>query len=256
MNALATSLLVGGVLVAASLGGVVLRRSLPEHHLDGNARDVVRLGCALVATITGLALGLLINSAKATYEAERASIEQMTANAVLLDHVLDQYGPETRPIRRLLRQAMQSLADRIWGSQESAARRAVGGMYRPSAATTAIFRAIRELRPATEAQRAFQDHALATLAAITQSRLLLHEELGARLPPALLVILVFWLAVLFASFSLFSPLNPVGLGTIVVIALSVSAAIFLILEMYWPFGGLLEIDSAPMRNALPDLGPG
>jgi hypothetical protein len=58
---------------------------------------------------------------------------------------------------------------------------------------------------------------------------------------------------LFVSFSLFSPMNPTALAAIAVIALSASAAIFLILEMYQPFGGLMQIDSEPLRRALAPL---
>jgi fluoride ion exporter CrcB/FEX len=83
--------------------GALLRRLLPDHHLDDHARDIIRLGAGLVGTIAALVLGLLINSANSSYEAQRGEIRQIAANLILLDAVLDQYGPEANPTRVLLR---------------------------------------------------------------------------------------------------------------------------------------------------------
>ena len=69
-----------------------------------------------------------------------------------------------------------------------------------------------------------------------------------------LVVLVFWLTILFISFGLFAPPNATVIATLFVCALSVSGAIFLILELDQPFEGLIRISSAPLRNALAHLG--
>ena len=74
--------------------GVLLRRWLPDHHLDDHTRDLVRLGAGLVGTIAALVLGLLINSANSSYEAQRGEVRQIAANLILVDAVLDQYGPD------------------------------------------------------------------------------------------------------------------------------------------------------------------
>ncbi len=70
----------------------------------------------------------------------------------------------------------------------------------------------------------------------------------------LLAMLVFWLAIIFSSFGLFAPRNATVMTTLFLFALSAAAAIFLILEMYAPFQGLIQISSAPLRNALAHLG--
>jgi hypothetical protein len=250
MSALAISLVVWALLVGGALTGALLRRLLPEHHLDTHAKDVVRLGCALIATIAGLVLGLLINSAKGTFDVQRDEIRQLTAHAILLDHVLDQYGPESRPVRALLRDAVAAALDRIWN--ESGKKRP-GGPFTTTPAGEATERAIRSLTPANDSQRRYQIQAIQTLDAILQTRLMLYEQSSMRLPIPVLVVLVSWLFILFVSFSLFSPLNPTALAAVIVIALSASGAIFLILEMSQPFTGLMHIDSAPLRQALPPL---
>ena len=80
------------------------------------------------------------------------------------------------------------------------------------------------------------------------------ESSSASLP--LLVLLVFWLAIIFASFGLFAPPNATVISTLFLGALSVSAAIYFIIETYTPFQGLMQISSAPLRNALAHLSPG
>ena len=74
----------------------------------------MRLGTGLIGTIAGLVLGLLIASANSTYETQSSQVQQLTANIVLLDRTLAQYGPETDLARNLLRRGVASMADRIW----------------------------------------------------------------------------------------------------------------------------------------------
>jgi hypothetical protein len=85
-------------------------------------------------------------------------------------------------------------------------------------------------------------------------RLLLFEERERSMPMPFLVMLVFWLTIIFVSFGLFAPPNGTVVTTMFVCALSVSGAIYLILELARPFGGLLQISSAPLRDALQNLG--
>ncbi|MBS0520539.1 MAG: DUF4239 domain-containing protein [Proteobacteria bacterium] len=250
MSPLAISLVVCALLVAGSAGGVILRRVLPDHHLDSHAKDVVRLGCGLIATISGLVLGLLINSAKTSYETQRDEIKQLTANVILLDQALVRFGAGSRDARLLLRKTVPEVIDRIWND----------GVHRNAGGFSAVesgeetFQAVRHLVPHDEDQRFYQALASQTITAMLQTRLILFEQAQAPIPGILLAILVFWLVVLFVGFSLFSPLSPTARAAIVVFAVSASAAIFLILEMYQPFGGLMQIDSAPLRQALPPLG--
>jgi hypothetical protein len=251
MSATATSLIICALLIGGALVGALLRRVLPEHHLDTHAKDVVRLGCALIATIAGLVLGLLINSAKTNFDTQRDEIRQMTANIILLDHLLEQFGAEARPARGLLRDAATAMIDRIWN--DGTVKPAHNAPFTSTAVGVAADRAIRSLSPTTEAQRVYQSQAIQTVNAILQARLILYEQSSGRMPTPFLAVLVFWLFILFVSFSLFSPLSPAALAALVVIALSASGAIFLILEMYQPFSGLMQIDSEPLRRALAPL---
>jgi hypothetical protein len=66
--------------------------------------------------------------------------------------------------------------------------------------------------------------------------------------------MICWLALLLASFSLFAPSNATVFSTLLICALAVSSAVFLILELDRPFDGMIQISSAPLRNTLAQLG--
>src|SRR6202140_2099856 len=114
MTPLLTSLIAFVVIFGGTFLGMFVRNRLPGHHLSGDTKDVVRLGTGLIGTIAALVLGLLIASANSTYETQNGQVKQLTANIVLLDRILAQYGPVTDSLRNVLRHAVATLADRIW----------------------------------------------------------------------------------------------------------------------------------------------
>lgn len=252
MGALAISVGAAILMLTGACLGIVLRRHLPNHHLNEHSKDIVRLGSGLVATITALVLGLLITSAKNTYDTQRNEVRQIAAKMVLLDNQLKRYGPEALPARELQRRAVEPIVDRIWG--ERAVKSPVGAPYQPGVEGDMVYAAIEGLTPRNEVQHTLQLRALSTTAAITESRVLLFEESDAGLPTTLLVIVMFWLTILFAGFTLFSPINPTSAVVLMIIALSAAGAIFLIMELNNPFGGLLQISPEPLRKALGVLG--
>ena len=144
--------------------------------------------------------------------------------------------------RELQRQAVPALIGRIWGQR--AVQSPTGAPYQPGMEGDLVFSAIEALAPQNDVQRNLKFRALATTSAITEARVLLFEEADAGLPAALLVVVVFWLTMLFAGFTLFSPINATSAAVLAIIALSASGAIFLILEMNHPFSGLMQISSA------------
>jgi len=80
------------------------------------------------------------------------------------------------------------------------------------------------------------------------------EETQSRLPVPLLLILIFWLVLLFVSFGLFAPRNAMALIVLFVVACSLSAAIFLVLELNQPLGGFMKVSKAPLQNAMQQMG--
>lgn len=223
----------------------MLRRALPKHHLNKDAQDVVRLGVGLIATMAALVLGLLIASAKNSYDTQSGQIKQITADIILLDDLLSQYGPEARSIRAQMRSVIGPFVDRLWRERINGSPR-----FEANASVERVYVEIQALSPQNQLQRSLQARAAQVSTDLAQTRLLLFVEMDNPIPTPFIVILVFWLIIIFASFSLFSPLNTTLFTCLSLFALSASGAMFLILELNQPFSGLMMISSLPLRNAL------
>jgi ABC-type multidrug transport system fused ATPase/permease subunit len=196
-------------------------------------------------------LGLLIASANSTFQTQSTQVQQLTANIVLLDRTLAQYGPETDLARNLLRRGVASMADRIW--RENGSDSGKVAPFEASAAALSLYDEILKLAPRNETQRSLQARALDTVQDLGKTRLLLFAEAGMAIPIPFLVVLISWLTIIFASFSLFADNNATTIVALGIFAVSASAAIFLILELSQPFTGLMTISSEPLRNALAPL---
>jgi hypothetical protein len=223
---------------------------LPEEHLSTDTKDVVKLGIALIATMAALVLGLLIASAKSTYDTRRNQLLQVSADIILLDRVLANYGVETKDARTMLQRSVAAALEQFWspdGHRPST-------IDRKASSVEALFDNIQQLSPHSEAQRALQSQALTMALDLGRTRILIFEQLDSSIPVPFLVVLVFWLGIIFASFGLFAPRNGTVIAAFFVSALSVSGAIFLILELDRSFEGLLQVSGTPLRAALAQLG--
>jgi len=252
MSPLLTSLMAFAIIFAGCFIGVFIRNAVPEHHLSADTKDVVRLGTGLIGTIAGLVLGLLISSANGTYDTQSAQVKQVIAGIVLLDRTLALYGPEAESARKLLRQTVGTLADRFW--RENGSDPAKTAPFVESASAVSLYDEILKMKPGTEAQRLLQAKALDATTDLAKTRLLLFARAGRSIPVPFLVVLISWLTIIFASFSLFAEHNATSIAALCIFALSASGALFLILELSQPFTGLMMISEEPLRNALAPLG--
>lgn len=228
--------------------GMWLRSALPEHHLNNETKELVKLGVGLIGTMAALLLGLLVASAKSSYDTRSSEVTQMAANVILLDRALAHYGPASGEVRGVLKIAITQMIDQVW-SNDSA-----DGFLPGQAAGNVLYDKVQDLAPRSEAEHALQAQAESILVNIGQTRLLLFAQGGTSISTPFLVVVVFWLSTLFVSFGLFAPRNATALFTLLVAAISVAAALFLILELDYPFTGLIQIPSAPLRGALAALG--
>jgi hypothetical protein len=242
------------LIFALTLGGIVLgallRTALPQHHLSKDSQDVVRLGVGLIATIAALVLGLLIAAAKGSFDTQSGQVKQITADLILLDALLEQYGPEAQLIRVEMRSAIGPLADRLWHERPADAARP----FARDVKAESVYVAIQALSPKNDLQRSLQSRAAQISTDLAQTRLLLFAESDSAIPAPFIAILALWLIIIFASFSLFAALNVTVFALLSLFALSAACAIFLILELSQPFTGLLMIPSGPLRNVLAPVG--
>jgi len=246
LSAIALSFIALACLISGIVLGTLLRNALPEQSLSGDAKDVVRLGTGLIGTIAALVLGLLIASAKSSHDTQKAQVRQMTANIILLDSFLAEFGGDARVPRELLRRVVISLVDRVWHHSS----KQVAAPFEASSEAEAFNAQIQKLSPQTEAQHSLRTRMIKITTEIWRTRLLLFTEKDEALPMPFLVVLVFWLTIIFVSFSLFAQPSPMVIGELLIFALSATGAIYLILELSQPFGGLMQIRSDPLRNAL------
>jgi hypothetical protein len=246
MNTTLTSLIVFGCLVGAVLLGRTLRRLLPEDHLTTDSRDTIKLAMGLVATMSALVLGLLVSSAKGAYDAERNEVIQMAAKVAFFDRVLTNYGPEAAGARAGFHEVVKEVVRQMWPGE--------AGMSAHLAPNTqagnVVYTAVQGLSPRDDTQRKLKEEATTLATDFAQLRSLLVAQSVASISKPMLIILVSWLVVIFLGFSVLAPPNATAILALVVSALAVSGAIFLILELDQPFDGLIRISSEPMLNAL------
>jgi Protein of unknown function (DUF4239) len=249
---MAISWIVFACVFGGALLGMVLRVTLPSEHLSADSKDVVKLGMGLVATMSALVLSLLVASAKSSFDLQGTQLTQMAGNIVLLDRVLAHYGPEAKDAREALRTMVAATVARVWSENAYHSEKLDSAETRAAAA--AFYDKVHELSPRDDLQRSLRADAWQISLDIGRARSLLLEDKSSAIPVPFLVVLIFWLTILFTGFGLFAPPNATVIGVLCVCALSVSFAIFLILELDRPFQGLMQISGVPLRNALARLG--
>ena len=234
---------------AGALLGMWLRTVLPEHLLDAESRDTVKVGIGLIATMSALVLGLVTASAKSSFDAVDTAVKQTATQVLALDRALARYGPETGEIRDGLRRALGARIDMIWPQGSSKPANLDPARAETMRRAEGLADAIWGLKPQDDSRRALQARALDLAEALLQARWLVMAATGASIPVPFLAVLLFWLIITFASFGLFAPRNAMVVTVLFVCALSVGSAVFLVLEMDGPFDGLVKVSADPLRYA-------
>lgn len=231
-------------------GGLFLRYKLPDSHLSGDSKDVIRLATALIGTMAAVVVALLFASTRTSYEATNSHVARLTAGVVELDQLLKEYaGPESLVLRRALRSDVDSMVSAIWRDNAPVS----GELLRPVTQEETVLYKLRELEPKTPVQNAIKTRALAVSNDIEQTRLTLLSQPPDSLSRPFIAVLVLWLCFIFASFSMSSKANPTLVAVLLICGFTASTAIYLILELGQPFDGLLQLSNSALRYALPPL---
>ncbi|MEI6065746.1 MAG: hypothetical protein WCP96_00260 [Methylococcaceae bacterium] len=228
--------------------GSYLRLVLPDDHTQADSKDILMTSAGMMATLIALIIGLLVTSAKGNYDETTLGITQTGAKIISLDYYLSSYGPETKVERKLVRQATATAIERVWTNESTQG----ADLTKMEAATgmADVYSKIRELSPQNDSQKYLQTQALQISADMMQSRWMLIEQSQTNLPRIFLVVLTFWLTVLFVQFGLLAPRNLTAKSALFICALSVSGAIYLILELNNPLEGTIKVSSTPLHKAL------
>ena len=231
-------------------GGLFLRYKLPDSHLSGDSKDVIRLATALIGTMAAVVVALLFASTRSSYEATNSNVARLTAGVVELDQLLKEYGgKESLALRSALRSDTASMVSAIWRNDAPM----TGQILRPVMQEETVLYKLRQLEPTTPVQTAIKTRALVVSNDIEQTRLTLLSQPPDSLSRPFIAVLVLWLCFIFASFSMSSKANPTLVIVLLICGFTASTAIYLILELGQPFDGLLQLSNKALRHALPPL---
>ncbi|HKP65225.1 MAG TPA: DUF4239 domain-containing protein [Casimicrobiaceae bacterium] len=250
-----SSITITAVAFACTFGGALLglflHRRLPEHHVTSESKDVIKLVMGLVATVAALVLGLLISSAHRSYDEQEAEVQQLAVHLFQLDRTLERFGPDAADARdRLYRIVSEEIASI---ATKDGTGLTTGKPLQAQQEVADLIDRIATLSPKTDAQRFSQSQALRLIATLGDVRLLLNEQSRGSLSWPFFIVLVFWLTMLFLGFGLLAKGNVTVTAALMLGAVSVAGAIFLILEMNRPYGGVMQVSIAPIRDALQNM---
>ena len=252
MSPLTISLLCLVCIFCGALIGLYIRKALPQHHLSDTTWDSIKIGTGLIATLTALVLGLLVSSAKSSFDTMSAEITQAGSKIMLLDRILSRYGQEAQPVRNELRRCLSTAIELIIPDAKKAASSTPAFAQR--AGLQDVHDMLRRLTPQNEYQRLIREQSLGLIAGLTETRWLIIAQRYESIPTPFLVILVLWLTVFFMCFGMLSEANATVITVMFVCAVSVTGAILLVLEMNDPVSGLIKVSIEPLRFALTQLG--
>ena len=230
---------------------MAIRSVLPERYFTDEAKDVLRLALGLITTLSALVLGLLVSTAKSSYDAKRGQVTQLATDVILADRSLELYGSETTSARHVLREQVAALSAQIDSLGTSTPK-----LVRASseADLSDFYQIVRRLSPRDDVQRSLKAEVLRISLEIGQIRASALARESSSIPVPFLVLLVFWLTALFVGFGLFAFRNLIVVAALCVSALTASTALFLILDMDQPLTGFMKLSVEPLRNAMAVMG--
>lgn len=250
MTSIIASALVVACIFAGGIIGLSLNRVLRPSHLTKETQEVVRLGIGMISVLSSLVLGLLIATAKSSYDTTDGAVRNYAAELALLNETLRDYGGDASKPRDLLRQYTERLRDDIWPPDSAPPHL---NDDEAGALMEHVREQVRALQPADDGQKWLRDQALTINENLLRDRWLLIGEQGRNVSPVMLGVLVSWITLIFLSFGINAPRNAMVATSFLICSAAIGGAIFLILEMDRPLQGVLQISSWPLRNALAQM---
>jgi hypothetical protein len=248
-----SSTIIGLISFAAIFGGVIIglfvRRRLPGQHLSTETQSAVTVSVAVIGTLSALVLGLMITAANHSFSARSDEVRELSLQLIRMERNLRRYGPEADDARAKLR---------TWAEAKTHELFPIEGQARPSSETTIVMLesvqdAVLALTPKDEKQKYLRTLCVNLSSTLIQARWSLETREGHSTPVPFLILLIFWLAIVFASFGLFAPANPTTIVVLFLCSLAVSGGIVLIEELDNPQSGLIQISADSMRKALVEI---
>jgi len=251
MNPMTISLITFVCVFGGAIFGMILRMIVPVRDFSSESQDVIKLGLGLIVTMNALVLGLLISTAKTSYDMKRGSLAQIAADVILADRSLTLYGSEADAARIALRELTSGLIEQIQSARDGPMEASSSGS---EVGAADFYQIVRKLSPHDEDEKALKAEVLRISLEVAQIRASALTKEGSSIPLPFLIVLIFWLAILFIGFGLFAPPNITVLTALSVCAFSVAAAIFMVVSMDAAFVGFMRISAEPLRSAIAVIG--
>jgi len=247
MDELVVSALIFLCLLAASLGSVAFCGRLPARYRDDETQNVVRLIAGLFSIMTSLVLGLMINSAKNTLESVDRNIHAFAAELIVLDRTLRQYGPEAADARNRLLLYAERAAHSARHEDPMIADRVSERLLDDVGAS------IKALAPKDAERTTLMHNARQTLQKAVDLRWIIVGQSEGMIPAPILVMVVAWLMLIFASFGYRAPRNALVVSGLALSSLLMAGALYLILDMDAPFTGPIQVASKPLERVIAEI---
>ncbi len=246
--------------------GLYANALLPRHRRSAETIGVVRAVIGTLITFAALILGLLTNSVKSSFNSTDGNVRVFAAEIIRLDQLLRAYGPEADPMRAILRSYVSDAIAQSWPNELPPTGARPGSAPKPNRVASVleniaqgemlygIEAGIRSLDSHNGEQLQIAQDARATMRRVIERRWAIIESQRSSIPGPFLVILIFWLMVIFASFGLNGMHGLLVHVTVSLAAVSLSSVIYLILDLDSAMTGLISVSSTPLRDALAHLG--
>jgi hypothetical protein len=237
------------VIFGGALLGIFAARALPEHHLSDKTRTAVSVSAAILGTLSALVIGLMISTASTSFSTRSREVTAISVDLIRISRMMRRYGPEADEVRAKLRTYATAKIQELFpasGAPAQASEATIGMLETTQDAILALV-------PTDERQRWLRSQALTLSAELVQARWLLAEQTGDVIPLPFLILLIFWLTIVFATFGLFAPLNTTAVTVLCLCSIAVSGGITMILDLDAPFSGLIRVSAEPMRQALAQI---
>jgi uncharacterized membrane protein len=231
-------------MMGAALLGLFSETRLPSEHLQDDTRSVIRLVANLFVVMTSLVLGLMMNSAKNTFDTNNRDIRTLATELILLDRTMRALGPEAEDARRHLVEYVQTSLRGANILEEDP---------QAEASLEAAGTSLRAIRVSDEQKVALWNDARQLYRQVVRQRWVVIDEYGGTIPPMLITMVILWLAIIFTSFGYRAPRNTIVTASFFLAALLIAAAVYLILDMDRPSSSMTQASNVPFQRALAQL---
>ncbi|RFU47049.1 DUF4239 domain-containing protein [Paraburkholderia sp. DHOC27] len=265
MNEIGSAVLVFVLLLTGTSAGVLVKPLLPEEHTAHETVQLIQLVIGMLVTFTALVMGLMTASAKNNFDTVGNDFRSYSADLIQLNATLREYGTEAAGVRQILRAYTAAAIASTWAQEPRPP-----GNYYPTNVPTAggsekledtqlgdmlndAGQKLQQLKAPDAYHQRLLQVGIAQFQRIVEARWKLIEEAHSTISQPFFATLTFWLIIIFLSFGLIAPRNALALVMIMLGALSIASAVYVIVDLDTPFTGPIVISSQPMRDALVHL---